>query len=226
MEKATVIINTYKENPDYLRLAIESYLQQTDIEMQIIISSVKGDTSLRIAREYYNIDLCISPEPGIYEQLNNAVKKIKGDWFSIASGNDVAIPYKTRMEIDCCKAENKKVCYSAFLVSDEDFKHTDVARFHDYDYQKHLVGNFVNDDAIIHKSLLKYLPFKLKWGNHAIWDYWLRIYEKEGNVFCYNPIPTWKYRMSKDSAHIKRKSDPEKHKHNIDLRNKMLNSHK
>jgi ribosomal protein L24E len=151
---------------------------------------------------------------------------VKTDWFSYASGNDVAAPTKMINEIECCLKNGKKICYSNFYHTDKDLKVTRTTDFYKYDYKVHLKGNFVNDCATIHKSILdKYMPFDITWKNHAYWDFWLRVYEGEGDVFCFNPNPEWYYRVSKNSKHIQRSRNPEKIKQNKKMKYKMLQSH-
>ena len=88
--KATVIINTINETPERLMLAINSYKNQVGVSLQIIISTIEEDTSIKIAKQM-GCDVVINPEKGIYKQLNNAINYIKYDWWCYASGHDIAI---------------------------------------------------------------------------------------------------------------------------------------
>jgi len=225
MYKATVIINTYNEDRDTLRKAIESYVCQKGVDIQILISTVIHDDAILVAREY-NIESIVSLSPGIYSQLNCSLSHIQNDWYAYASGNDIAKPNKMFDEIDKCVSSNKKVCYSAFDVINKVTGTEITRRFHDYNHTKHMKGNFVNDCATIHKSLIeKYGPFDGRWGNHGYYDFWLRIYEGEGNVFVYNDNPTWDYIIRESSSHQKRSKDSTKVMENLMLKKEMLNYH-
>ena len=74
----------------------------------------------------------------------------------------------------------------------------------------------------------KYYPFDLNLGNAAYWDFWLRIAEEEGNVFCYNPNPAWLYRIEMTSRHVLRENDNDKivknHKEKLAMLEKHINS--
>jgi hypothetical protein len=165
--KASVIINTYDETVENLVEAIESYLDQEGVDVQVIISTAKGDNSIELAK-LYGLDCCIATKPGIYPQLNKALSYIKHDWFAYASGNDIAYPNKMFDEIDMCVKKKKLVCYSGFDISNSILKVYKTRLFHAYSYNSHLKGNFVNDCATIHKSLIdEYTPFDLEHGNHA-----------------------------------------------------------
>ena len=223
--KASVIINTIKEDKKNLQLAIDSYKNQKNVDMQIIISTIIGDPAVDLAHKN-KVQVYINDKPGIYYQLNNALKIVKNEWFCYASGNDVAMPNKLWLEISKCIATKKKICYSNFYHTNETFKVIKQTTFYDYDIRKHLQGNFVNDCATIHFSILKkYAPFSLKWGNHAYWDFWLRVYAGEGNIFCFNSIPTWKYRISSKSSHVIRAKNAKARKANRQLRYKMIRHH-
>jgi hypothetical protein len=195
-------MNTYKEDEERLYEAIESYLCQRDVDIQLIISTVKKDISVPIARKM-KLDVSQSLKPGIYRQMNQAISLVRGDWFCCAGGNDRALPTKMIDEINTCLMNNKKVCYSDFYYTDKDMNITGRASFFEYDYSKHLSGNFVYDDAIVRIDMLrKYTPFNENFGNYAYWDFWLRIAEVEGNVFAYNKNPELLYRIDETSRHI------------------------
>lgn len=222
----TVIINTINEDPVYLRKAIESYKNQKWVKVHILISTVIGDKSIDMAKKM-KCDVYINTKKGIYRQLNKAIKQIKGEWYCYASGNDVALPAKLYTEIMCCLKYDKKICYSNFIRANENLNNGRTTNFHEYNFTRHLNGNFVNDCALIHHTIIKkYAPFQWeKWGNHAYHDFWLRVHEGEGNVFCFNPKPTWVYRVTNNSKHVKRNLDPGKKQANIDLALKLRRYH-
>ena len=205
MEKVSVLIVTYKERKDYLEQAITSCLASEDVVVDLIITTVAGDTAIKIAQDLGVEKIVINKEPGILEQLNAALSFVEGEWFCIFSGNDVMMPRKLITEITCALKNKKKICYSAFHLTDEKLKVLATRRWYEYDYEKHLVGNFVHDGALMHRSIFdKYMPYREEWGDHFCWDFWLRVYKGEGNVFAYNPEPIFKYRQTENSRHIKR----------------------
>lgn len=217
--KVTILINTFNERPDWLCLAIESYLAN-DVPKQIIVSTLETDKNLSLLKNYgdkIEIHLSdISKHPGrgvdgIYYQINNALPKIQGEWFTYFSSNDKALPDKLKNEITACESNNKLVCYSDFYEMSGDGIVGNKRIFHDYDYQRHLRGNFVSDCSLVHSSLIKkYAPFRNnEFGNYAHWDFWLRVFEGEGNVFYYMKTPTFLYRLNIDSQHLQRRNNPE-----------------
>jgi hypothetical protein len=85
MKKVSVIINTINENPLVLKKAVDSYLKQYGVKVQLIISTIEGDPSLSLK----GVDFAMlkkedhvgrSPR-GSFQQLNNTLPLIKGDYF-------------------------------------------------------------------------------------------------------------------------------------------------
>lgn len=222
----SVIMNSLNEKREYLLEAIASYINQQGVEVDLIISMVEGDSNIdylkknahnfprtRITimnRASHPISKGIKSPQGSFLQLNHALPLIKGDWFCFASSNDIAYPRKLISEVELSLLYKREVCYSAFDYITETGTKIRTQGFHEYDFKKHLVGNFVSDCALISRRLVdKYLPFKIELNNYAYWDLWLRIFEGEGNVFTYNANPTWGYRQDPNSMHIQRRKSPE-----------------
>ena len=139
------------------------------------------------------------------------------------SGNDEAYPKKMYSEITHCLNNNAKICYSAFDSYNTSTKKLTLKKFPEYSFLKHLEGNFVTDVATMHKSVSdKYAPFSEEFDNMGYWDFWLRIGREHPEYFAYNNSPTFKYIISDDSRHVKRKKDPRWVKKEFNDRVKML----
>ena len=236
--KVSVIMNQHREQPDVLSREIKAYLNQEDCDVQLIVSTRIGDPNIPLlSQKFPQVELAILPEipelahgkkspRGTFLQLNNAIPLVKGDWFVFASADDFVYHNKLKLEIEQCIAEGKEVCYSAYNYANPQGKIIHTQPFHDYDYEKHKVGNFVSDVSPISRRLFdKYLPFRTELNNYGYWDLWLRIYEGEGNVFTYNPIPTWSYVRNSTAMHIIRRNDPEEQRRTLKDRNRMLALH-
>jgi len=223
----SVILNSYNDNQDQLREAILGYQTQAiNMKVEIILSTVVEDPSIKTGHEM-GVDVIHAVDtPGIYKQLNSAIKEASGDWFCVASGNDKALPNKLIDEYKLLCRTKKLICYSAFYTTDKDLKITGTAKFHPYDYKKHLHGNFMIDNALTNMQVLrKYLPFREKWGNDAFWDMWLRIYEGEGDIFIYNTVPNFLYRLDGKGRHFQKRKNREMWEKDELNRKKMLSSH-
>jgi glycosyltransferase involved in cell wall biosynthesis len=221
---ASIIINTYNGNQDHLVEAVTSCVNQAGCKIQMIVSTVVGDPSIdTLSKMNFDVEVVKNKKPGIYSQLNNAVKKIKNEWWCYISGNDVMHPNKIFQEANLCNKFGKKVCYSGFDVTDCELNFMHQKRFHNYSFTKNLEGNFINDAALIHKSLSdKYCPFTEEFDNLGYWDFWLRIGRDNPKCFVYNPNSVFSYRLCNDSRHIKRKADKTWRKKELEDRRRML----
>jgi glycosyltransferase involved in cell wall biosynthesis len=226
MEKLSVIINSYSSDQKLLSDSIASILAQRQVQVQCIISTVSDDPAIKTAKKY-GVEVVLSKKPNLYQQLNKALDNITGDWFFYFSGNDIAMPNKAINEITLCSKKNKKVCYSSFYKTDSNLEKRKLMKFHDYSIKKHYCGNFVSDVATVRTDLLrKYSPFDASVGNAAFWDFWLKIFEGEGEQFVYNREPTWLYRIQDTSRHVIRKKDKNKMLQNYQEKRAMLKNHK
>lgn len=224
----TVLINTINEVPERLIATINSFkIQQKYFKLQILISTISNDVSINIANKM-NCDVVVSDKKGIYEQLNNAVKYIKGDWWCYSSGHDISETNKLLNEVYKCINGNKLVCYSNYFTVNPDTNEKTEKIFYKYDYERHLKGNFINDCSVINTNLSKkYLPFRNDlWGNDSHYDFWLRIYEGEGNIFAWNKTPSWNYILFNDSKHLVRLKSEKELMEYANIRQEMLNSRK
>lgn len=225
MNKVSVIVNSFNEKENVFKTTIESILNNKNVDLQIVVSTVEGDNCINYAKSY-DLTLVVNSKPGIYQQINNTIEHLTGDYITYFSSNDVMSKYKLQIESEILRQSGKKVCYSAFNRIEIDGK-KNVKNFYEYSLDKHLVGNFVSDCSMVKKDIfIKYTPFKVEYGNHAFHDLWLRIYKGEGNVFIYNPIPTWDYIVTEDSSHFKRSKNQQKKIENELSRQKMLEIHK
>jgi len=226
--EATVILNTFNANQNWLQDAVESYQLQKGATADILISTVAGDPSLSTLAQQRNVRFCVSDEKGIYRQLNKAVTMIECKHVTYAADDDIALPHKLADEINLMNEHNAEIVSSAFIKTDENLQLKSVYKTpSQYDLCKHLDGNFVSDCSMLTTSLLRsYMPFDLNMGNMAHWDFWLRIASrKEPSIFYFNPDPTWLYRQHNEAQHIARGRSSEKLKKNNSSYRALMKKH-
>lgn len=243
-EQVNTIINSYNDdyctfkNCVYSLFAMSAPYNFIFCKIRLVISTVENDPCVKILNDPFvkkhnlDIEIHINDKPGIYYQLNNAVEYIKDrqGWFMYFSGTDYCICTKAINEISLCREEKTKICYSNFFcrktLSSGEISVPRATDFGPYDYGRHLRGNYISDVSIVSMDILrKYAPFNSLHGNFAFWDFWLRVYEGEGNVFSFNPHAEWVYNISPNSKHIKRKGNPEEIEKYNSIRERMINSH-
>jgi len=224
--KVSVITNSYRDNQKHLVESLKSHQRQRGVDIQLILSTVEKDPAIFTGRRM-GVEVVISKRPGIYSQLNNALGRVTGDWYCYSSGNDVSLPTKLMDEVRTCVAFKCGVCYSAFQTAGENLVVKETCVLPPYSYKRHLTTNFIIDSALIRRDILeKYKPFREQYGNHAYWDFWLRVAEGEGpGTFVSNPKPEKLYRVCRSSRHIRRKRNLALRQENKKTRSAMLTDH-
>lgn len=221
----SVIMNCYNEQPATFLRAVDSYLYQREVKVQLIVSTVQGDPCIKLCKDL-PVTLVINERADIWHQLNNAYKVVEGDWVTFGSANDIAIKNKLIKEVNMCLKTGKKVCYSDYYLYYPQTQRKRLVTFFPYSYKRHLQSSFVSDCSLFARELLdKYGPLKEEFINSAFHDFWLRIYEGEGNVFCHYPIPTWIYYQRQSSRHIAKRKNPEIIQKEREARKKMIELH-
>jgi len=122
-DKVSIVIPLYNSK-NFLRQSLESALNQTYENVQIVaIVDRSEDDSLRILKEYQDIDILSINNKGLASALNEAIEKISGKWFKWLSPDDVLKPNAIKILVD----ETKKlpegtIIYSNWELIDEDGK--------------------------------------------------------------------------------------------------------
>lgn len=225
MTRVSVIMNCYRVSVRFLEDAIESYKTQAGVDVQLIVSTVVGDEAVQIANSR-DCTVVVSERPGIYAQLNNALRVVDGDWFAYAAGDDIAEPHKLAHELAICLEQGADVCYSSFYITDHLLRVRSVFRPPSAEYSRdlHLQSNFVSDCALMSRTLLESCsPFDESVGDHAFWDFWLRARRDHGANFAYNPKPEWYYRQHGEAIHARWTAEDRARRHQDALR--MLSRH-
>lgn len=211
MEVVGIVMNSYENQPDHLATAIRSCLAQRGVVVKLVVSTVVGDSAEAVAGSIDpKIVIVRGPRPNIYEQLNRGIAALGNvGWYYFFSGNDYSFPTKAAEEVGVCARTGKRVCNSDYFIVDDVLKNREHVTLPSYDYGRHMRGiNFVSDCSMVKIGILrKYAPFRVQYDNYAYYDFWLRVFEGEGNVFANNHKPTWLYRICDTSKHILREKN-------------------
>ena len=118
-EDITIIINSYEPNKDKLLKSINSCLNQKNVNVNIIVSTVENDITVNFINGLNNnkIHLVISKifehpgkgPKGIYFQLNKALKMVKTRFVTYFSSNDIM--YSTKLYNEIEEIKKNKIIY-------------------------------------------------------------------------------------------------------------------
>ena len=120
--KVSIVIPVYN-GADYMRYAIDSALNQTykNIEVIVVNDGSKDDgKTKKIAKEYGDkIKYYEKENGGVSTALNLAIKKMTGDYFSWLSHDDEYFPTKVEEGVKALKNTTKTIAISDFCTIDE-----------------------------------------------------------------------------------------------------------
>ena len=115
----SVVIPVYN-GADYLREAIDSVLNQTYSNIEIIVvndGSIDHGQTEAIARSYGNrIHYIYKENGGVATALNAGIKEMNGDYFSWLSHDDIFYPDKVQKQMQLLKETNKRIAACAYHI--------------------------------------------------------------------------------------------------------------
>lgn len=193
--KVSIIIPVYN-GANYLKEAINSALSQTYKNIEVLViddgSNDDGKTT-KIAKSFgKKIRYFKKENGGVASALNLGIQKMKGEYFSWLSHDDIYLPIKIAEQLkEIKKYPPKTVLYSNFELIDEKGKHLKNFKFKPP--PAHFVYYLI-DEKFIHgctvfvlkKALQKAGPFNEKLRNVQDYEMWYRLM-KNGYTFRHIP---------------------------------------
>lgn len=125
--KVTIVIPVYN-GEDYVKFAIDSAINQTYKNLEIlVVDDGSTDSTEQIVKQYGNKVTYIKKENGgVSTALNLAIEKMKGEYFSWLSHDDVYEPNKVEDEVEYLKEHKflgkKVIVYSDYNLIDKNGK--------------------------------------------------------------------------------------------------------
>lgn len=228
--KVSVVIPVYN-GEDYIKDAIDSALNQTyeNIEV-IVIDDGSTDKTHEICKNYGNkIKYYKKENGGVASALNYGIEKMKGEYFSWLSHDDVYYPNKILEQVEfLSKIDNKNVIlFSDFDLIDENstvISSVEFSSLHSIDLLNKyiypvLVGAVNGCTTLISKEILEKEKFDESLKTSNDYDMWLRIFKKYKSYYL--PISLTKYRIH-DKQDTKR--NPVYRDESLEFWNKAFNS--
>ena len=103
----SVIMSVYNEKSIYVEKSIDSILNQTynDLEMVIVLDSPDNETLLRILKEYTHKDarvklLINDRNSGLAMSLNRAIEVAQGEYLARMDADDISKPERLERELE------------------------------------------------------------------------------------------------------------------------------
>lgn len=190
--KVSIIIPVYNGS-NYLKEAIESALAQTYKNIEILVindgSSDAGKTA-KIAKSYLpRIRYYEKENGGVASALNFGIRKMKGEYFSWLSHDDVYLPDKIAFQLEFIKCCPKKaVLYSNFELINAKGRHLKMFKFRPpkAHFIYYLIDEkFINGCTILvsKKAFKETGLFNEKLNNVPDYEMWYRLINKGYNFY-------------------------------------------
>lgn len=217
----SIIIPVYNGS-NYMREAIDSAIAQTYENIEIIVvndgSTDDGETE-RIALSYGDkIKYYRKENGGCASALNFAISKMQGEWFSWLSHDDVYMPNKVQMSVDCIR-ENNSYAHNTIIVcgtevideKGETLLSPGFSNKPKYISASDMFSSFMNGQALNGCALLipkealdKTGKFSTEYVYILDWMYWIELSLNDYN-FYYFPHKLVKNRMHSAQVSAKKK---------------------
>lgn len=211
MPKVSVIMAVYNGG-EYLRLAIDSILQQSfrDFEF-IIINDGSQDNSLEVLTEYAKIDdriRIISREnKGLVASLNEGIAEAKTPLIARMDADDICLPERLTKQVEFLHQHEDIVCVgTAQIIIDEDGDELTTLNVPTGDreiQEKLLQGNcpIEHPSVMFRTDVVKALNgYRKEFETAEDYDLWLRIGELGKLANINKPLIKYRYLNSSISA--------------------------
>lgn len=124
MEPLISVVMPVYNGEKYLSEAIESIINQTEIDFEfIIVNDGSTDNSHSIIDKYHRTDHRIKvinqENQGLIPSLNTAIEKAKGKYIARMDADDVSLPLRFEKQLELCEKNNLDICGCHFIVINE-----------------------------------------------------------------------------------------------------------
>lgn len=186
--KYSILVPVYETGEQYLREMIESCLNQTYYNFELILADASESNkpkdvifTYEDARIRY---IRLADNRGISGNTNEAVKYASGDYCALLDHDDVLTGNALYEMTEAIMSARAKGIKAKFLYSDEDKCNSDMSQFmephykQDFNLDLFLSNNYICHFAVIETALIKELKFRDEYNGAQDYDLFLRIVGK------------------------------------------------
>ncbi|MEO7534677.1 MAG: glycosyltransferase family 2 protein [Ferruginibacter sp.] len=182
--KISVIIPTFNAEKTIAK-ALDSILFQAFSNYEILVLDGKSaDGTLEIIKSYAEKNECITwlskKDDGIYDAMNNGIKKAKGDWIIFMGSDDSFFSDDVLLRVNNAIGENKasRMIYgNVHLNKSIGFENESLVYGGEFHTRRILYANICHQSIFYHQSLFQELGvFNTKYKLLADWDFNLRCF--------------------------------------------------
>lgn len=178
--KASIVIPTYNQRPEYLKAAVESAISQTvPVEVLVVDDGSEPEAECYGARVIRHIE-----NRGIAAALNTGIENMQSEWFCWLSSDDLIVPEKVAYQLAELERSGRKASFHRYYVMSGSGSPL-ASTFpnwpsHKRQKQELGIGCLINGStAMIHRSVFDDVGLfdeSYKYGQD--WEMWCRISRK------------------------------------------------
>lgn len=217
MKLISVVMSCYNEQKDEISKAIESILNQTykEFELIIVLDNPKNEALKNILIKYKQEDSRVklifnSENKGLAASLNIAIREAKGELIARMDADDISMNNRLEKELSFFN-EDSKLCLvsSNMLIMDENEKIYDKSKIKNMKMKK-LKERILIQNCIVHPSVMFKKSVFDKLNGYRLfpasqdYDLWLRFVSKDLLIRII-PEPLIKYRVREKSISSSKK---------------------
>lgn len=181
MRRASIVIPTYNQRPEFLKASIESALGQT-APVEVIV--VDDGSTPPVEMPGGMVAICHPCNLGISAALNTGIRAMSTDWFCWLSSDDLIVPEKVEIQLAACERSGAKASFHRYYVMNGSGEPT-ASTFpnwpnHKRQKQELGVGCLINGSTVmIHRSVFDDMGlFDASYRFGQDWEMWCRIAQK------------------------------------------------
>lgn len=178
--KISIVVPTYRTPAEFLHAMIDSVLEQTYADFELVLADASGDDSVKCEVDKYTderiVYLKLEKNGGISDNTNEGLKVATGDYIGLLDHDDVLTRnalFEMASELEKAYIEQRKV---SVLYSDEDKCDETGVRFYEAHNKKEfnldliLSNNYICHFLVMQNTLMKKVGFRKEFDGAQDFD--------------------------------------------------------
>ena len=210
----SVIMPTFCQRPEWLRLAVLSVLGQSHVPRELIVVTAPGEKNLGLLINWQGdlghectglegeshvpwLKILEAPAPSVHGQWAYGMQRATGSMLTKCDSDDFLLPGKLELEVGMLdRNEDMHVSYTGFFYCDEGLHPGGRFGLESYIPGALVRACVISEGAVIRTDLWKQVGWlDTTFGYAAYWDAVLKMTERVPDGVAYDSVPTWLYRQ-------------------------------
>ena len=207
----SIIMPTFNQDA-YIKYSIDSILNQTSVDFELIVVPVLEDKkTIRVLNCYSDsrIKVVYSNYALITHQMNVGYYNVsdKSDYIMLFASDDFMVKDNLKKIYDYALQKNAVVVYPNYYFADKNLKIIKPFNAGNHSHENLVKNCYITDVSLVKKSVFfKYIPMGFLDGHDRIWKIWRNISAEYSEYFFNYKDPLFLYRQHGKNVHLRQKS--------------------